>query len=114
MTPGAEPVDPCDEIGEVTEGEHLTQDLGIHHRHHAALGTGSGEHQIGLGDECRGQVSRPEAHGVPAVRQQLRSCPLVHGRSGESARAGAAHEDPPVGSWPALVQLALQESLDER
>jgi len=110
----AEPVDPSDEIGKVTEGEHPTQGLGVHRRHLATVRTGSGEHQIGLGDEGNGEVSGTEPHGVAAVGHELGSCPLVHRPSGESTRAGAVHEDSRVGSWPALVQLALQESLDER
>ena len=76
--------------------------------------TGRGENQVGLGDQGSGEVSRPEPHGVTAVRHELRSCPLVHGRPGERTGAGAAHQDPRLGSWPALVQLALEESLDER
>jgi hypothetical protein len=59
-------------------------------------------------------VSGAEQSGVAAVRDELRSRPLVHGPTGESTRASAAYPDGLLGCWAALVEPALEESLDER
>jgi hypothetical protein len=86
---GIEPVDPTVEVGEVAEGSHLAKGFGVHHSDTSAVIAGSGQYQIGLGDEGWSEISRPESGGVAAVRQQLCGCTLVHGRPG----AGAVHED---------------------
>jgi hypothetical protein len=110
---GGEAIDPCDEIGEVAEREHLAQGLRIHRRHLATVRPGRGEDQIGPGNKLRGEVSGRESGRVAAVCNQLGCCLRVHGPPGHGAGAGAAHLDGPVRCWPVLVQTALQESLDE-
>ena len=88
-----DPIDPTDKVGEVAESEHLAQGLGVHHRDSPAMLAGSGQYQIGLGDEVWSEISRPESGGVAALRQQLCGRTLVHGRPRDGAGAGALHED---------------------
>jgi len=75
--------------------------------------TGSSENQIGLVDQLWGEGPRTERGGIPAIRDQLCGCPLVHGRPDQSPSAGTVHEDPLVGPNPVLIKLPLEESLDE-
>ena len=72
---GIEPVEPTNEVGEVAEGQHLTQRLGVHHRDLAAVFASSGEDQVGLGDEVRSAIPRPESRGsrrAPAAARSSR------------------------------------------